>query len=70
MQSNCLILVKQKRQIFDNAVILEVTQWLYEGSIITHNQLRSSRYTVEAQIVVPASPTAKCNIMQRSSVVK
>lgn len=46
------------------------TQRLYEGSIITHNQLCSSRYTVEVQIGVPAGPTAKYNIMQRSSVVK
>jgi len=46
------------------------TQWLYYGSIITHNQLCSSRYTVEVQIGVPGSPTAKYDIMQRSSVVK
>lgn len=46
------------------------TQWLYEGSIITISYaalITQLRCRLECQ---PAGPTAKCNIMQRSSVVK
>lgn len=69
MQANCFMLLRQKRQRFDNAVILKVhtvAVWRQHH----YNQLCSSHYTVEVQVGVPAGPTAKCNIMQRSSVVK